>query len=160
MLVLKRGIIICLLGLFSLSAAAIASPPAPEPKEEKVTPFTVECDKPVEDGFYGVAALNMMVGEESSCSILIDHKIIGLASAAGIKLESNMRKANSITVIVTPDHGVTDGNGRIKFNVSTKKKGSEWVAWALANEKGEFDFSKDAYKKGLACGMFIKIKDK
>lgn len=127
-------------------------------KSKKVTSFTIECDKAVESGFYGVNRMVLSVGEEVSCTMLLDHKAIGLEDSAGNKLSSNLQTSPSETVVIVPEHGQTDGNGRFRFTITARKKGSEYISWAVADKSGQFNFSKEALKQGLAYGMFVKIE--
>lgn len=148
----QKYLIVYFLSFFCLTSIVSAK------TSEKIHSFTIECAKAIEKGFYGVASLNLELGEEISCSLILDHKAIGLANSAGNKLSTNLCTSSNETVIVTPEHGETDGNGRFRFTITAKKKGSEWVSWAVTDNKGEFNFSKDALNDGLACGMFVKVK--
>lgn len=146
-------------GCLFLAACLICHGKILEAKDvKKVESFAIECNKPVESGFYGVSRMVMQLGEEAACTLFLDHKAIGLPSAGNNKLSSNLRTTTSETVIVLPEHGETDGNGRLKFSITAKKDGSEWISWAVAGNNGEFDFSKDALAKGLASGLFVTVE--
>lgn len=150
---LKKGIIICFFSFFLITIVNAAGE-----KAEGIKSFSVECDKTVESEFYGVARMLMEVGEESSCTLILDHTAIGLSGSAGNKLLSNLRSLTDSAAIVSPEYGETDGNGKFSFTVIAKKKGSAWISWAVADKSGEFDFAKTAYKAGTAWGMFVIIK--
>lgn len=150
--VVQKYFVVCFLCFFCFTSVGLAEKP------EKITSFTIECGKPVEDGFYGVPILELELGEETSCSLILDNKAIGFSTLAGNKLSSNLHTTPSKTIVVSPEHGETDGNGLFRFTVTAKKNGTEWVLWAIADKTGEFDFSKEALSKGLAFGMFVKIK--
>ncbi|MGR3178456.1 MAG: hypothetical protein ACUZ8E_10410 [Candidatus Anammoxibacter sp.] len=149
----QKCLMICFLSLFCFTGFVKA-----EETAEKIESFTIECGTPVEAGFYGVSMLQLELGKETSCTLLLDHKAIGLSSSAGNKLETNLRSTPSGIVVVSPEHGETDGNGRFKFTVSSRTKGSAYVSWAVADKNGKFDFSKEALKQGFLYGMFVKIK--
>lgn len=148
----QKYIIGCFLSFFCFTTVLTAS------TSEKINSFTIECEKSVESDFYGVASLNLELGEETSCSLILDHTAIGLPGPAGNKLSTNLSASSNETVVVAPEHGETDGNGRFRFAITAKKKGAEWVSWAVADKNGEFIFNKDALNKGFACGMFVKVK--
>ena len=51
-----------------------------------------------------------------------------------------------------------DNNGEIEFAISSIDKGIDWVAWAIRNENGKFEFKNKAYDEGRAWGMFVEVK--
>ena len=151
--VVLKYFVVCLFCFFCFTTFVLAEKP------EKITSFTLECGKSVENGFYGIPRIELEVGEETSCSLILDNKVIGLSTLAGNKLSSNLHNKPSRTIVISPEHGETDGNGLFRFSITAKKKGSEWISWAIGDKTGEFDFSKEALSKGFAFGMFVKIKE-
>lgn len=160
MKVLTKVMIVCCFGIFCFSNLVTANEEAADdkPKIEKIKAISVECEKPVEDGFYGVPSLSLEEGQTTVCTLMLDYKVLGLADTLGNKFTTNLKTTEHKIANVSPEEGETDGNGRFRFTVTAKKKGSEWIAWCLPNEKGEFEFTKDNYRKGLAFGMFVKVK--
>ncbi len=150
-----KFIIVCFLSLVCFVNLSSAMPT----EKEKPQAFTIECAKAVESGFYGITRLVLELGEETSCTLLLnDPSAIGLKTHGGNKLSTNLRAIESKVVIVSPEHGETDGNGKFHFTISTKGVGDEWIAWAVPDAKGEFVFTKDTIKQGIAHGMFVKVE--
>lgn len=46
----------------------------------------------------------------------------------------------------------------MEFTISAIEEGTDWIAWAVRNGKGEFEFNKKAYDSGTAWGMFVEVK--
>ncbi len=151
----KCGLAVFFLSFFCLATYAVAED---KQASAKVESFILECSEKIDMGYYGIASVHLDLGKEMSCSLILDNNLIGLPHSAGNKLLLNLRDAPSPHVVVSPQFGETDGNGRLKFNITATKRGTAWVAWTVADEKGEFVFSKGAIKKGLAVGLFVKVK--
>lgn len=118
----------------------------------------LECNTPVTEDFYGVARLTLKLGEETACILTIDYAAMGLAGPAGNKIAIDLQFTNSPSIKITPEQGITDKDGRIQFTITAINKGTDWVSWAIANEKGGFEFSKQAYDNGRAWGLFFEVK--
>ena len=151
----KYGLAVFFLSFCCLMTYAVAEEKKMPPKVES---FILECSEKVELGYYGIASVHLDLGKEMSCSLILDNTVIELPNSAGNKLLLNLRDAPSPHIVVSPEFGETDGNGRLRFNITATKRGTAWAAWTLADEKGEFVFSKGAIRKGLAVGLFVKVK--
>ena len=67
-------------------------------------------------------------------------------------------KLNEETIEIEPETGVADENGEVVVTITAVKKGKDWAAWAVPNDRGEFRFNKKTYDGGLAWGMFVEVK--
>lgn len=147
-----KCISVLLISLFSFAGMAGAKTIG------KGNTLDIECNTPITEDFYGVARLTLKSGEETSCILTIDYAAMGLAGPAGNKIGTDLQFTNTPSIKITTEQGITDKDGRIQVTITALNKGTDWVSWAVANEKGGFEFSKQAYDNGRAWGLFFEVK--
>ncbi|MGR3178896.1 MAG: PKD domain-containing protein [Candidatus Anammoxibacter sp.] len=116
--------------------------------------FTFNCDQSMKTGFFGLHRITMNVGDVENCTLkLTNHK-------QGQTKEVDMQMLNWFWsgIKIEPARSVTDENGELKITISAIKKGTDWAAWAVPNDRGVFKFNKKTYDTGLAWGMFVRVK--
>ncbi|MGR3318653.1 MAG: hypothetical protein ACUZ8O_09250, partial [Candidatus Anammoxibacter sp.] len=74
-----------------------------------------------------------------------------------VEIATNLRTGFRSSIVVEPTEGIADENGEIGFTITAMSRGIDWIAWAVKNEKSEFEFSKNAFDAGLAWGMFVRV---
>ncbi len=121
---------------------------------ESIKSFTFNCDRQL---LIGARELEILVlePEDSEECIL---KLTDLKPGVTIQVSTNLRSGLRSSIEVEPVTGITDANGEIKFNIKAVSTGIDWIAWAVPDEKGEFQFTKTAFDSGLAWGMFVEVK--
>lgn len=96
----------------------------------------------------------MELDENEQCTVTLTN----LEAGTTVEFSTYLRSGRSTSVKVQPESGVTDLNGELEFTISAIEEGTDWITWAVKNDKGEFEFSKQAYDNGTAWGMFIEVK--
>ena len=116
--------------------------------------FQLDCEKPfIEGRFTGAERLVLNIGENDTCVLTVNELVPGTSVNIATRIVSGLIKA----IDVDPKEGMVDSEGKIIFTIKALAKGLDWIAWAVPNENGEFEFSKEAYDTGLAWGMFVKV---
>ena len=126
--------------------------PTPTPTTGKS--FTFKCNRTFHTGFSGIEKMIINLGENDECVL----KLTNLESGVPIEISTNLRTGLKPSIKVDPETGLTDANGEIAFTISAIDKGVDWIAWAIPNDVGKFEFSKKSYDSGLAWGMFVRVK--
>lgn len=114
--------------------------------------FTFECERDFEHGIFGIEALMLNIGEEVGCTLRLVNPV------AGVKVGINNRTFLRNAVIVDALSDKTDANGEIRYNIIANNKGTNWVGWAVPDDKGEIKFNKKAYDEGKAWGAFMHVE--
>lgn len=96
----------------------------------------------------------MELGTNEQCTVTLTN----LEPGQPVEFSTFMRTGRSTSIQVSPENGITNANGQMEFTISAIEKGSDWIAWAVRNDKGKFEFSKQAYDNGTAWGMFVEVK--
>ncbi len=133
--------------------------PTPEPTKPTQPPekksFTFKCINNFQEArFPGAEKLVLQLGETESCALTLTN----LQPGVFIDVATKQRTGFKSSINVDPANGATDSNGEIKFNITAVKKGVDWIAWAVKNDKGKFEFNKKAYNSGRAWGMFVEVE--
>ena len=116
--------------------------------------FTINCNNNLQTGAAGLEKLVLGLGEDEKCVLKLTH----LEPGVPIEITTNLMKGSQSAIKSDPESGITDANGELEFTISAVNSGEDWIAWAALNEKGEFDFSKEAYDAGTAWGMFVEVR--
>ncbi len=116
--------------------------------------FTFRCGKELDSGSVRLERLILELGDNENCTV----KLTNLTPGKHIEVSTLHRKGYKSAIKVNPVKGITDSNGEMEFSISAIEKGRDWIAWAIANDKGEFVFNKNAYNTGLAWGMFVEVQ--
>ena len=143
--------------------------PEPEPTPDStVTPqptitpnppisksFTFQCEDIVFDKIFDdIEVLNMELGDTVSCIL----RFANGNSDASVKMSRRLRDALRPSVIIEQMNDVSTGKGEIGFKIKAVNRGFSWFAWSVAIGKGKKSFSKEAYMKGDAWGMYLRVK--
>jgi len=116
--------------------------------------FTFKCDRVIQIGAASLEWLILELGETETCLI----KLTNLEPGKPIEISAFTMKGLRSSTRISPSKGIPDATGELEVTINAVRKGIDWVAWAVPNEDGEFEFSKRAYDSGLAWGMFVEIK--
>ena len=123
----------------------------PEPMGKS---FTFNCNHKFSKGPGGLERLVLELGVNEACTL----KLTNLVPGRFVEVSTNLRTGFRSSIKVSPIANVTDSNGEIEFTISAIDRGIDWIAWAIHNENGIFDFSNKAYNAGLAWGLFVEVK--
>jgi len=115
--------------------------------------FTINSNN-LQIGAAGLEKLVLNSGEDEKCVLKLTH----LEPGVSIEVTTNLMKSSQSPIKVNPESGITDAIGEIEFTISAVSSGEGWIEWAVLNENGEFDFSKEAYDAGTAWGMFVEVR--
>ena len=127
------------------------SSPTPDPAGKS---FTFNCNHKFLKGPGDLERLVLELGVNESCVLrLANHE-----PGRFVEVSTNLRTGFRSSVRVSPIANITDNNGEIEFTISTIGRGIDWIAWAVPNEEGTYDFSNIAYKTGLAWGLFVEVR--
>ncbi|MGR3318153.1 MAG: cohesin domain-containing protein [Candidatus Anammoxibacter sp.] len=117
--------------------------------------FTFNCEHSMKRGsFLGLEKLTMNVGDTENCTLKLTNHEPGKTVEVSLLLRKGLRSA----IKVEPARSVTDENGELKSTITAIRKGRDWAAWAVKNERGAFWFNKKTYDTGLAWGMFVEVR--
>lgn len=116
--------------------------------------FTLKCNKTLVIGNVGLDKLVLKSGNNEACVLQLTNFEPGIP----VEISTNIKTGVKSSIKVTPENGITDINGELEFTISAIKRGVDWIAWAVPDETGEFQFNKRAYDKGTAWGMFVEVK--
>ncbi|MGR3179029.1 MAG: hypothetical protein ACUZ8E_13335 [Candidatus Anammoxibacter sp.] len=117
--------------------------------------FTFNCDHSMKQGFFfGLETLSMNVGDTENCTL----KLTNLESGKTVEVSSQITNWFRSGIKIEPARSVTDENGEIEITITAIRKGKDWAAWAVPNDRGEFRFNKKTYDSGIAWGMFVQVK--
>ncbi len=130
----------------------LLSAPAEQPPTGKQ--FTFSCKKNLVIGRGGIERLILKSDENETCVL----KLVNLEPGVNVDVSTKIRKGARASIKVDPVSSKTDADGQIEFTISAVKKGIDWIAWSVPNEKGEFEFTKDAFDSGRAWGMFVEVQ--
>lgn len=132
----------------------VATPePTPTPRRSGKS-FTFKCKQALYAGAAGLESLILRKGTNEPCTITLTN----LEPGVNVQVMAFQRNGIMASVQVEPITGVTDANGELEIIISAIARGIDWVAWAVPNDKGQFEFSKRAYDNGTAWGMFVEVK--
>ena len=117
--------------------------------------YEFDCDTPLSEGFMGFKRLMLNIGDEESCVF----KLIEFNPDVFVGISTNLRTGRRTPIEIFPTNGVTDENGELEFIIRAVDKGKDFLRWAIVNEDGQFNFSRNAFKKGKAWGIFVEVKE-
>ncbi|MGR3220415.1 MAG: hypothetical protein ACUZ8H_11470 [Candidatus Anammoxibacter sp.] len=116
--------------------------------------FTFNCKHSMKRGpILRLETLTMNVGDTENCTL----KLTNHEAGKTVEIATRLRKWFGSAIEVEPTSGVTDENGELDITITALRKGINWSAWAVPNDRGEFRFNKKTYDGGLAWGMFVKV---
>ncbi|MGR3219424.1 MAG: NHL domain-containing protein [Candidatus Anammoxibacter sp.] len=116
--------------------------------------FTFNCDHSMKRGFFGLESLVMNVGDIENCTLKLTNHVQGQTKEVSTQITNWFWSG----IKIEPARSVTDENGELRVTITAVKKGSDWAAWAVPNDKGQFQFNKKTYDIGLAWGMFVRVE--
>ncbi len=117
--------------------------------------FTFNCENSMKRGpFLELEKLNMKLGDSENCTL----KLTNHEPGKRIEVSSLLRKGFWSAIKIEPARSVTDENGVLEITITAARKGRDWAAWAVPNDRGQFEFNKKTYDTGLAWGMFVEVK--
>lgn len=116
--------------------------------------FTFRCNKKLQSGSVSFERLVLKLGENEQCTL----KLTNLEPGVAVEISSQLRKGVMSAIKIEPSRSFTDANGELEVTITSLHKGVDWVAWAVKNDKGKFEFSKSSYNEGYAWGMFVEIQ--
>ncbi|MGR3319727.1 MAG: PKD domain-containing protein [Candidatus Anammoxibacter sp.] len=117
--------------------------------------FTFNCEHSMKRGHvFDLETLTMDVGDTENCTLKLTNHEPGKTVEVSLLLRKGFRSA----IKVEPARSVTDENGEIEITITAIRKGKDWAAWAVPNDKGQFRFNKKTYDTGLAWGMFVEVR--
>ncbi|MGR3220068.1 MAG: hypothetical protein ACUZ8H_09670 [Candidatus Anammoxibacter sp.] len=117
--------------------------------------FTFNCEHSMKRGFFfGLETLTMNLGDTESCTL----KLTNHEPDKTVEVSSQITNWFWSGIKIEPARSVTDENGELKITITAISKGTDWVAWAVPNDKGQFLFNMKTYDTGLAWGMFVEVK--
>ncbi|MGR3317618.1 MAG: PKD domain-containing protein [Candidatus Anammoxibacter sp.] len=97
--------------------------------------FTFVCENEFARGpIFGLEKLTMNVGDTESCTLKLTNHEPGKTVEVSLLLKKGFRSA----VKVEPARSVTDEKGEIEITITAVRKGRDWAAWAVKNERGQF----------------------
>ena len=117
--------------------------------------FTFSCDKELKIVRNGIEKLILNLGEKTSCQATLTR----LRPNTVVEISTRLRPKLMSAVNVEPRRAVVNKNGEVHFTLTAVKKGINWIAWAVRNDKNKFSFNKSAYDEGNAWGMYVEVKD-
>ncbi|MGR3317067.1 MAG: PKD domain-containing protein [Candidatus Anammoxibacter sp.] len=117
--------------------------------------FTFNCENTMERGpILGLEKITMNVGDTENCTL----KLTNREPDKTVEIASRLRKWFGSAIEIEPSSGVTDENGELEITLTALRKGINWTAWAVQNDRGQFKFNKKSYDTGLAWGMFVRVR--
>ncbi len=116
--------------------------------------FTFKCGKEFIIGAKELETLVMEIGLNEQCKL----KLTNLEPGVLVDVDTLIRSGFRSSIIAHPLRSTTNADGELEITITAVKKGIDWVAWAVRNEDGEFEYSKNAYDAGTAWGMFVEVK--
>ncbi|MGR3320189.1 MAG: right-handed parallel beta-helix repeat-containing protein [Candidatus Anammoxibacter sp.] len=117
--------------------------------------FTFNCEHGFKRGsFLGLEKLTLALGDTENCTLKLTDREPGKTVEISTLLRNGFRSA----IEIAPAMGVTDENGELEISITAIRKGKDWAAWAVPNDRGIFKFNKKTYDTGLAWGMFVEVK--
>lgn len=126
-----------------------------EPPDEKS--FTFSCEHGLIKGnVFGIETLSMNLGDTENCTLKLNDRV----EESLVEVSTLLRQGGSQAIKIDPANDFTDENGELNFTITAINEGKDWAAWAIRNDKGNFEFSKKTYDTGLAWGMFVDVKKK
>ena len=152
---------------FSEDPGTIPSPtqqpvpsPSPSPTPDQTPPpsgksFTFNCEHNLKSArLSGLEKLTLKLGESENCTLRLTNHEPGKK----VEISSLLRKGLRSSIKVEPARSVTDANGELEITITAIRKGKDWAAWAVQNDRGLFRFNKKTYDAGLAWGMFVEVE--
>lgn len=116
--------------------------------------FTFKCNRDLVRGAGGVETITMERDSNETCTV----KLTQFGPGVEVEVSTLQRQGLYSSIKVTPEKGITDSKGELEVEITGLRKGIDWIAWAVPNEEGIFEFSKHAYDTGLAWGMFVDVR--
>ena len=117
--------------------------------------FTFNCEHNLKSArLSGLEKLTLKLGESENCTLRLTNHEPGKK----VEISSLLRKGLMSSIKVVPARSVTDANGELAVIITAIRKGKDWAAWAVQNDRGLFKFNKKTYDAGLAWGMFVEVE--
>ncbi|MGR3318045.1 MAG: PKD domain-containing protein, partial [Candidatus Anammoxibacter sp.] len=117
--------------------------------------FTFNCEQNMKRGFFfALETLTMNVGDTENCTL----KLTNHESGKTVEIANSLMGWFGSAIKIEPSSGGTDENGELAITITAKRKGKDWAAWAVPNDRGQFLFNMKTYDTGLAWGMFVEVK--
>ncbi len=117
--------------------------------------FTFNCENSMKRGpFLELEKLTMKLGDSENCTL----KLTNHEPGKRVEVSSVLRKGFRSAIMIEPARSITDENGELEITITAIRKGSDWAAWAVPTDRGQFEFNKKTYDTGLAWGMFVQVE--
>ncbi|MGR3219038.1 MAG: hypothetical protein ACUZ8H_04375, partial [Candidatus Anammoxibacter sp.] len=117
--------------------------------------FTFNCEHSMKRGFFfGLETLTMNLGDTENCTLKLTNHEPGKI----VEIETQLMELFGSAIKIEPTSGEADENGELKITLTALRKGINWAAWAVPNDRGQFLFNMKTYDTGLAWGMFVEVK--
>ncbi|MGR3176629.1 MAG: NHL domain-containing protein [Candidatus Anammoxibacter sp.] len=116
--------------------------------------FTFRCNKELQSSFAGIKRLVLKFGEKEHCTL----KLTNLEPRLPVEISSQLWKGLRSSIKIEPARSIVDANGELEITITAIRKGVDWAAWAVKNDKGRYEFSKKMYDLGTAWGMFVVVR--
>ncbi|MGR3177377.1 MAG: carboxypeptidase-like regulatory domain-containing protein, partial [Candidatus Anammoxibacter sp.] len=117
--------------------------------------FTFNCEQNMKRGFFfRLETLTMNVGDTENCTL----KLTNHEPGKTVEIANSLMGWFGSAIKIEPSSGVTDANGELAITITAKRKGKDWAAWAVPNDRGQFLFNMKTYDSGLAWGMFVEVR--
>lgn len=126
----------------------------PDDKNRRGKSFTFKCSQEMVRGAAGLEHIVLESGNNEECIL----KLTNFEPGVQVEVATLKRKGLKATIQVEPVRGITDFSGELEISIKAISRGLDWIAWAVPDKKGKFDFSKRAYDSGTAWGMFVEVK--
>ncbi|MGR3319099.1 MAG: MJ1477/TM1410 family putative glycoside hydrolase [Candidatus Anammoxibacter sp.] len=124
--------------------------PTQTPVQEEGKNFTLKCENDRVRKFGGIEVMSLKTGEIINCTLV--------ANNDGIKVSTELRTGDKVSITVDPVDGITESNGELEITLTAIDKGIDWISWAIPDKDGNLKFDKKAYKNGNAWGMFVIVR--
>lgn len=136
----------------------IPTPTPPQvPFPSDVKNFSLTCKKDIARKLGDLEVMSLNVGETLSCRLVVHQGLIS-KSNNGVKVSTELKIGNKVSIKADPVEGVTDDKGGFEITLTAIDTGIDWIAWAIADEDGHLGFNNEAYDSGNAWGMFVIVK--
>ena len=119
--------------------------------------FKLECKKSNVKRLKDFYVMYLEEKEVVGCKLIVERKIVDKANGE-VKIEAALKAGEKVSVRVTPGSGMTNENGEFNVRITGGEKGIDWIGWSIADKKGKFNFSKEAYDSGTAWGLYVVVR--
>ncbi len=124
------------------------------PDRVGIKQFTFKCNSSFVNGPGNLDKLIVELDDNENCLL----KLTQLTPGEIVKIGTNHVTGLRSAIKVEPSQAEVDANGEVEFVLTSMNKGVDWIAWAIADENDNFEFSKKAFDNGSAWGMLVEVK--